>query len=138
MVLFWTISVERTHLHCLRMPLYAVQCAHNIRDIHLEIQPPCKMSSTSNNVALQASVERAQQSKASVERIYFISIIFIFSNLLTQHYTIEKSKVYKTCFEKINPTFRADIVICYLYTDPHVFLRLEYNIFISIFRIFLL
>ena len=31
MVLFWTISVEETHLHCLRMPLYAVQCAHNTR-----------------------------------------------------------------------------------------------------------
>ena len=121
-------------LTCIVCGCLCMRCsAHIIRDIHLEIQPPCKMSSTSNNVALQASVERAQQSKASVERIYFIFIIFIFSNQLTRRYTIVQGKVYKTCFERINPTFRADIVMCHLYINPRVFLRDLKTIFLFLF-----
>ena len=40
-------------LTCIVCGCLCMRCsAHIIRDIHLEIQPPCKMSSTSNNVAL--------------------------------------------------------------------------------------
>ena len=133
---YYFVLYRLRRLTCIVCGCLCMRCsAHIIRDIHLEIQPPCKMSSTSNNVALQASVERAQQSKASVENIFHIYHFFLQQPVDSAiYYSLEQSKVHKTCFEKIDLTFRADIAMCHLYINSHVFLR--NNIFISIFKVF--